>query len=86
MKSLRWPALCGGFFAFCQVKSTVLLEMTRRGQMKKLSIWLSDLAVTLDIAIANHARVPSSPCKWYCKPGAKVADWLRNLSNKIYKD
>jgi hypothetical protein len=52
----------------------------------KISQGISDIAVWIDIAISNHARVPQSPCKWYCKPGAKLADILRSISNKIWKD
>lgn len=54
--------------------------------MNILSIKLSDFAAWIDISIANHARVPQSPCKWYCSPGAKLADAIRFISNKLWRD
>lgn len=54
--------------------------------MNKLSIKLSDIAAWIDVSIAQHARVPSSKCRWYCRPGAKLADAIRFISNKLWRN
>lgn len=54
--------------------------------MNILSIKLSDFAAWIDISIASHAKVPGSKCRWYCKPGAKLADKLRLVSNKLWRN
>ena len=51
----------------------------------KIARLLSRLAEEIDLAISNHVRTPSSKCKWYCKPGARIADKIRFISNKIWK-
>ena len=51
----------------------------------KLSSMLFAIAKHIDLAIADHARTPESKCRWYCKPGAYIADVIRNTGNKIWK-
>ena len=51
----------------------------------KLASMLFAVAKYVDLAIADHARTPNSRCHWYCKPGARFADAVRNTGNKIWK-
>lgn len=52
----------------------------------KLPQILFSIAKRIDLSISKHVKVKNSQCHWYCKPGARLADALRIVGNKIWKD
>jgi hypothetical protein len=52
----------------------------------KLPQILFSIARRIDLSISKHVKVKNSQCHWYCKPGARLADALRIIGNKIWKD